>query len=83
MNIDELRSSRDHALSLGVRWFATADELKRMYASGERNFDMVNAAGENLSGTDLSGSSFRGANFAGANLSKCNLSSCNFAPFSK
>ncbi|HIK43681.1 MAG TPA: pentapeptide repeat-containing protein [Leptolyngbyaceae cyanobacterium M65_K2018_010] len=52
---------------------ATAADLLKAYAAGQRNFEYVVLAEADLTGADLKGSDFSYADFSGANLSQANL----------
>lgn len=55
-----------------------AEEVRRRYAAGERNFSGANLRGKNFRGQDLSGADFSGKDIRGANFSNANLSGANF-----
>ncbi|WP_199325071.1 pentapeptide repeat-containing protein [Phormidium sp. FACHB-1136] len=56
-----------------VSQIATAADLLKAYAAGQRNFEYVLLAEADLTGADLKGCDFSYADFGGANLSGCNL----------
>jgi branched-chain amino acid transport system substrate-binding protein len=54
-----------------------ANDLRKQYAEGERNFFQANLSGANLSGMNLSEANFDSASLTGSNLSEANLSQAN------
>ncbi len=55
-----------------------AEEVRRRYAAGERNFQNANLRGQNFKGQDLSGADFSNADIRSANFSQANLTGANF-----
>lgn len=54
-----------------------ANELIRLYAQGERNFQGANLRGESFQGQKLEGSDFSHADIRGTNFARANLSNAN------
>lgn len=71
--------SDDPSLAESLRAETSADELKKHYASGGRNFARAKLAGANLAGYNLSSARLDNANLENANLNKTNLSGTSLA----
>lgn len=55
----------------------TVDELRRRYASGDRDFRDISVCGQSLRGLDLSGSALNGTDLSGADLTQAVLADCD------
>ncbi len=64
---------RDHSL-----WHSTAEEIKRAYLSGVRDFENVELNCADLSNTTLRGASFKGAHLGRADFSNADLRDTDF-----